>query len=127
MTTAAAAVTTLAFVLGLPAAWCHGYRTQRQVAERRAAARAERAARPADERASLEDGVVAVALAAACCERWWTSAGAEHDGPCTSRWATSVACCPECAVEPGTPCHQNGQPLDHAHDRRIQEAKETTA
>lgn len=25
------------------------------------------------------DGVVAVAMAAACCERWWTSAGAEHE------------------------------------------------
>ncbi|MFC8124680.1 hypothetical protein [Streptomyces sp. NPDC057302] len=24
-------------------------------------------------------GVARVALAAACCERWWTSAGAEHD------------------------------------------------
>ncbi|MFC9465184.1 hypothetical protein [Streptomyces coelicoflavus] len=39
----------------------------------------ERAARPPDQRPGLEDGVVAVALAAACCERWWTSAGAEHD------------------------------------------------
>ncbi|PNG17597.1 hypothetical protein [Streptomyces cahuitamycinicus] len=39
----------------------------------------ERAARPPRQRTSLEDGVVRVALAAACCERWWTSAGAEHD------------------------------------------------
>ena len=38
----------------------------------------QQAARPPDPTAS-EDGVVAVALAAACCERWWTSAGAEHD------------------------------------------------
>jgi hypothetical protein len=46
---------------------------------RAAQARLERATRPPDQRTSLEDGVVAVALAAACCERWWTSAGAEHD------------------------------------------------
>lgn len=39
----------------------------------------ERASRPPDPPAPAEDGVVAVALAAACCERWWTSAGAEHD------------------------------------------------
>jgi hypothetical protein len=39
----------------------------------------ERATRPPRQRTSLEDGVVAVALAAACCERWWTSAGAEHE------------------------------------------------
>lgn len=38
--------------------------------------RARRAAKPT---APAEDGVVAVALAGACCERWWTSAGAEHD------------------------------------------------
>jgi hypothetical protein len=46
---------------------------------RAAQARPERATRPPRQRASLEDGVVAVALAAACCERWWTSAGAEHE------------------------------------------------
>ncbi|MEV5953749.1 hypothetical protein AB0M11_08220 [Streptomyces sp. NPDC051987] len=39
----------------------------------------ERATRPPATRASAEDGVVAMALAGACCERWWTSAGAEHD------------------------------------------------
>ncbi|MFJ1653672.1 hypothetical protein ACIOC2_20240 [Streptomyces sp. NPDC088337] len=50
--------------------------------ERRAAAvRAERAARlrtwASQARADLEDG---------CCERWWTSAGAEHDSPhCTRK------------------------------------------
>ena len=36
----------------------------------------KRASRPS---ADASDGVVAVALAAACCERWWTSAGAEHE------------------------------------------------
>jgi len=35
-------------------------------------------ARPTDHTPAI-DGVVKVALAAACCERWWTSAGAEHD------------------------------------------------
>lgn len=35
---------------------------------------------------ATEDAVAAVALAAACCETWWTSAGAEHDAACaTSR------------------------------------------
>ena len=37
----------------------------------------KRASRAAS--ADLSDGVVKVALAAACCERWWTSAGAEHE------------------------------------------------
>lgn len=43
------------------------------------AARLERATRPADTRPDTEDGVVRIALAAACCERWWTSAGTNHD------------------------------------------------
>jgi hypothetical protein len=30
----------------------------------------------------LVDGVVAVALAGACCEPWWASAGAEHAPHC---------------------------------------------
>lgn len=45
-----------------------------------------RAARVALERAttlhgvaSAEDGVIRVALAAACCETWWATAGADHD------------------------------------------------
>ncbi|MFB8298698.1 hypothetical protein ACFC66_36960, partial [Streptomyces bacillaris] len=47
--------------------------------ERRAAAvRAERAARPCGLR-PITGEVVDAALAAACCERWWTSAGAAHD------------------------------------------------
>ncbi|MFE7273015.1 hypothetical protein [Streptomyces sp. NPDC057623] len=47
--------------------------------EKRAAmAQAERAARPPDPRPAI-DGIVAIALAAACCERWWTSAGTDHD------------------------------------------------
>ena len=42
-------------------------------------------------------------------------------------WARTVACCPHCQVEPGTPCHNNGRPLADVHPRRIQEAKETCA
>lgn len=33
------------------------------------------------------DGVTAVALAEACCERWWTSAGADHDPICPNHWS----------------------------------------
>ncbi|ELP61760.1 hypothetical protein PV735_11260 [Streptomyces turgidiscabies] len=39
---------------------------------------------------SVEDGVVAVALAGACCERWWTSAGAEHEPTTCIRKDTSA-------------------------------------
>lgn len=35
--------------------------------------------RAAQTRVTTEDAAVRIALAAACCERWWTSAGAEHD------------------------------------------------
>lgn len=45
---------------------------------RAAVARLERATRPADRRPAIEDAV-ALELALACCERWWTSCGAEHD------------------------------------------------
>ncbi|MDT0472982.1 hypothetical protein RM863_12695 [Streptomyces sp. DSM 41014] len=53
---------------------------------RAARAALERAARPIPDGRPLVDEVVAVALAAACCERWWTSAGATHDPDhCTRR------------------------------------------
>lgn len=42
-------------------------------------------------------------------------------------WAVTVACCPECQVTPGTPCHDNGKRRTDAHPRRIQEATETLA
>ncbi|MFJ9374404.1 hypothetical protein [Streptomyces sp. NPDC101455] len=42
-------------------------------------------------------------------------------------WTITVACCPECQVTPGTPCHDLGTPRADVHDRRIQEAKETLA
>ncbi|MEU5664731.1 hypothetical protein [Streptomyces longwoodensis] len=39
----------------------------------------ERAARPPLPRRRLSADEITTALSAACCERWWTSAGAEHD------------------------------------------------
>ncbi|MFE4697256.1 hypothetical protein ACFRIC_09200 [Streptomyces sp. NPDC056738] len=42
-------------------------------------------------------------------------------------WAASIACCPECQVTPGTPCHVNGQQMAGVHPRRIQEAQVTLA
>lgn len=44
-----------------------------------------------------------------------------------SDWARTTACCPECQVEPGITCHDNGKPLATVHDRRVQEAEETLA
>ncbi|MEU2339950.1 hypothetical protein ABZ608_41565 [Streptomyces sp. NPDC013172] len=44
-----------------------------------------------------------------------------------NRWALTTACCPECQVQPGIPCHDDGIPRHEVHDRRIQEAKETLA
>ncbi|MET9304965.1 hypothetical protein ABZX68_06450 [Streptomyces cellulosae] len=40
-------------------------------------------------------------------------------------WAVSVACCPECQVTPGTPCHDDGTARTTVHTRRIQEAQVT--
>lgn len=47
-----------------------------------------------------------------------------HDSR-VSLWAQTTACCPECQVEPRTPCHDNGVALPEVHARRVQEAKET--
>ncbi|MEU3529383.1 hypothetical protein AB0E62_37020 [Streptomyces sp. NPDC038707] len=44
-----------------------------------------------------------------------------------SNWAQAAAVCPECQVEPKTPCHDAGRPLRYVHDRRTTEAKETAA
>lgn len=44
-----------------------------------------------------------------------------------SAWAELIACCPECQVTPGTPCHDDGTPRSEVHDRRIQDAKERPA
>ncbi|QQC89858.1 hypothetical protein [Streptomyces alfalfae] len=55
---------------------------------RAAAVRAERIARLTIPRARVDDQA-AIALAAACCERWWTSAGIEHDAACTRKGQTA--------------------------------------
>lgn len=44
-----------------------------------------------------------------------------------SAWAQTVACCPECQVEPATPCHDEGRARFTVHARRYQEAEETAA
>jgi hypothetical protein len=44
-----------------------------------------------------------------------------------SAWAETVACCPECQVEPTTPCHDEGRARGTVHARRYQEAEETAA
>ena len=46
----------------------------------------EHASRPPE---PAVEGVIAVALAAACCERWWTSAGAEHEVGCRQEQETA--------------------------------------
>jgi len=69
----------LAALLALAVGWCIGYRTHA------AAARIEHAIRPTRRPIDLEDGIIRVALAAACCETWWTSVGAEHDHHCTRK------------------------------------------
>lgn len=49
-------------------------------------ARQERAARP-----TKHDQAVADALAEACCEAWWASAGADHDPTCPNHQHRSNA------------------------------------
>jgi hypothetical protein len=44
-----------------------------------------------------------------------------------SNWAQLTACCPECQVEPTTPCHDAGRARGTVHDRRYTEAQETAA
>ncbi|MFF9309973.1 hypothetical protein ACF1BS_03590 [Streptomyces sp. NPDC014748] len=44
-----------------------------------------------------------------------------------SAWAQTVACCPDCQVEPTVPCHDNGRALNAVHARRQQEAEEVAA
>ncbi|MET7475104.1 hypothetical protein ABZT17_12185 [Streptomyces sp. NPDC005648] len=58
---------------------------------RREAVRAEREARPVLTPDETADGVVAVALAGECCDRWWTSAGADHDPTCRRQTPESSA------------------------------------
>ncbi|MFE7954412.1 hypothetical protein [Streptomyces sp. NPDC057413] len=44
-----------------------------------------------------------------------------------SDWARTTACCPECQVEAGAPCHDEGKARVTVHARRYQEAEETCA
>lgn len=44
-----------------------------------------------------------------------------------SAWAQTVACCPDCQVEPTTPCHDEGRARTTVHARRYQEAEATAA
>ncbi|NUS78499.1 MAG: hypothetical protein HOV70_20195 [Streptomyces sp.] len=58
---------------------------------RREAVRAVREARPAISDDETAEAVVNVALAGACCETWWTSAGAKHDQECEQQTPRSSA------------------------------------
>ncbi|MFF5703452.1 hypothetical protein ACFY7H_13225 [Streptomyces sp. NPDC012794] len=50
--------------------------------------------------------------------------------PCPARittWVVTTAVCTTCQVAPGTPCHDNGRPIDGHHPARENEAKEDVA
>lgn len=93
MSTLAAALVTLAIVIGLPAVWCHGYRTCGRVAAVRLARIAEAAARPPGPHPAAVADEIAIgwhALDESCCLRSWDSAGAEHDpAHCTRKDQTT--------------------------------------
>lgn len=61
----------LTALLALSAGWCWGHSTAR--------------IRTVVIGATAIDDAAAVALNDACCEQWWTSAGAEHDPACPRR------------------------------------------
>jgi hypothetical protein len=44
-----------------------------------------------------------------------------------SDWAEATACCPQCQVTPGVPCHEDGRARTTVHARRYQEAEATAA
>ncbi|MFI6033000.1 hypothetical protein ACIBBD_02220 [Streptomyces sp. NPDC051315] len=44
-----------------------------------------------------------------------------------SEWAQTTACCPQCQVTPGVPCHEDGRARQTVHARRYQEAEATAA
>lgn len=83
MSTEAAAYTVLALVLGVSAAWCHGWWARgRAHTARRAAVLAERAARPPGPHTAAIADEIALglhALAHSCCLPAALTAGAEHD------------------------------------------------
>lgn len=74
-------------VLYAAAVFHHGYHRDELRAVRR---QLERAARPPEPYRSRIDDAVAIALADACCELWWTSAGTDHDpATCTRKDQTT--------------------------------------
>ncbi|MEV0977646.1 hypothetical protein [Streptomyces sp. NPDC049915] len=75
---AAAAVTVLAGVVRSTVAGVRG--TGRERDTRRGARRAE-----------VAEALAQRELSAACCERWWTSLGADHDTACARRTPRSSA------------------------------------
>lgn len=78
-----AAVLAAASILLTTATIHHSYQRDELRAARVELARASRPPEPAI------DGVIAVALAGACCEMWWTSAGAEHEAECRHQQETA--------------------------------------
>jgi hypothetical protein len=54
-------------------------------------ARAESAAGPRRQGERLADAIVRAELGGACCERWWTSMGTDHDTACAHRSPRSSA------------------------------------
>ncbi|CAL9502455.1 hypothetical protein [Streptomyces sp. enrichment culture] len=95
MSTTTAAVTTLAVVLAVAGAWCHGYWTRGHLTDRRTAITAEAAARPAGPHPAAVADEIAIGwqqLHEACCLRWWESGGRhdEHDpATCTRKDQTT--------------------------------------
>lgn len=91
MSTTAAALTTLAIVIGGPAIWCHGYRTRGHVD----AARAEHDARPPGPYPAAVADEIALGwqgLNEACCLRNWEAGEHrdEHDpATCTRKDQTT--------------------------------------
>ncbi|WP_020134693.1 hypothetical protein [Streptomyces sp. 351MFTsu5.1] len=49
------------------------------------------AAAPGDPGAEAADAIVRAELETACCERWWTSCGTDHDSTCPRRVPRSSA------------------------------------
>lgn len=58
---------------------------------RREAVRAERDARLGRPPLDTAECAATVALAAACCEMWWTSAGVDHDSACSRQHRSDAA------------------------------------
>ena len=44
-----------------------------------------------------------------------------------SAWVEATACCPQCQVTPGVPCHEDGRARGTVHARRYTEAEATAA